>query len=118
MEKELNENQIKILEVNTRLSRYKIIENFNKFRHFIDKKGSLDLKNFTEFYQNMLPNKGNAEQFCKFIFYGKGVFSYYHNRSLKIYYFLYEKQLTRTDPEQLVTYLTKFNFKSFVFDYK
>lgn len=71
MEKELNENQIKILELNTHLPRHKIIENFNNFKHFIDKNGSLNLENFTEFYQNMLPNKGNSEQFCKFIFNGK-----------------------------------------------
>ena len=69
--KQLDENQIKILEFNTQMPRHKIIENFDKFKQYIDKKGNLDLTNFTEFYQNMLPNnKGNSKQFCKFIFNG------------------------------------------------
>ena len=70
MAKDLDENQLQILESVTHLSRVKIIENYNRFKQYIGADGTLDLQSFTQFYKNLLPDRGNSEEFCKFIFDG------------------------------------------------
>lgn len=97
MAKELEEKHMKILEFNTHLPRHKILENFDKFKKFIDKNGSLDLKNFTEFYQNMLPNKGNSEEFCKFIFHGKCFYFFIGMSMTQFIRFCIERYTNRVD---------------------
>ncbi len=67
--KDLTEDDIKMLIANTQFDRQQVLEWFDRFKVEC-KDGQLDKKAFIKFYQELLPNTGNSEQFAKYVFKG------------------------------------------------
>ena len=79
MATDLNKRQLDILANTTNMDKDTIITSYLEFKKLINKEGLIDLKSFTDFYCKLLPKKGNAEKFCKFIFQGKNIFERFDN---------------------------------------
>ena len=71
MEKKISEEQLKTLTSKTSLSAKKIQEWHTVFLSYVDKNDQLNKKNFIKLYKELLPEKGDSESFCFFVFKGK-----------------------------------------------
>lgn len=66
----LTEEDIKMLEMTTCLTRNQILEWYQDFVKEC-KNGELNKKNFTRFYKDLMPDRSNTDKFCEFVFRGK-----------------------------------------------
>lgn len=66
----LSEEQLVTLTSKTTLSQDKIQEWYTRFKVYISKNGQLSKKNFIKLYKELLPEKGDSENFCCFVFKG------------------------------------------------
>lgn len=72
----LSDEQLNTLASKTSLSSDKIQEWHTRFRSYISKNGQLSKKNFIKLYKELLPEKGDSENFCFFVFKGITSFSF------------------------------------------
>ena len=65
---ELTEQQIHVLIEATDLTKSKILEWYNDFKCYVKENGSLDVDSFVKFYQAILKNQGDSDEYCRLVF--------------------------------------------------
>lgn len=80
---ELTESEIEILKLNTNMTHNEVCTWYKEFYEFSNGR-LLDQGHFIKYYKDLLPYKGDPEEFCKLAFNGRVLFVFLKNLLLRL----------------------------------